>query len=306
MARGIPDSIHKDAVQCPAQINFNTDLGMFDYFNKNGWVPQLHRTLGGGAVAMAPGIVKDYPWSEVADGTIMDIGGGGGGLIASLLREYPTLHGGIYDRADVIDHVHKFFQPDGLYADVGSRVADEHLIAGDFFKTIPTFPVYTMKWCLHDWKDEEALKILRNIRQAIKEGPKSRLVVLESVLGDGHSDRLSRYGDLNMMLTIGGRERRAEEWVSLAEQSGWEIVNIYNLRNAWMKALDFRPKNKTAADDDMIKEMGRLRMQHDWIKASMGKLVHAPVNPLKKDLKILDCATADGEQYIVMNQLTTG
>jgi hypothetical protein len=184
IARGIPASLKEDAVRWPAQINFDTDLNMFTYFQQQGWLPQLHKTLGAGATAQAPGILADYPWAEVAQETVVDIGGGGGSLIALLLRGHPSMKGGVYDLPAVIEHIKPFFHsPDGQFHDLQDRVPVENLMAGDFFSHVPPSKVYTMKWCLHDWKDDEALKILRNIRKAIVAGPVSRLVVMESILG---------------------------------------------------------------------------------------------------------------------------
>lgn len=242
MATGIPESINKDAKRCPAQIAFNTDEGMFDYFRKQGWTEQLHRTLGGGATAQAPGILADYPWGEVADEKVIDIGGGGGALLALLLREHTTMCGGIYDLPHVIDHIVPFFhEADGQFSDLAERVPRENLVGGDFFVSVPSTTVYTMKWTLHDWKDPEALTILRNIRRAIIPGPRSRLVVLESILSHGRSTRLSQYADMNMMMTANGLERTEREWRHLAGQSGWRISRILPLRNAWPCAIEMRP-----------------------------------------------------------------
>lgn len=242
MARGIPGSVHKDATRTPAQINYNTDMDMFSYFSERGWVPRLHRTLGGGAIAQAPGILEDYPWGEVADKTVLDVGGGGGGFITSLLRQHKTMHGGIFDLPKVIEHAGELFHsPGGQFADVGDRIPKKNLIAGDFFKQIPSFEVYTMKWCLHDWDDSQASSILRNIRAAILPGPKSRLILLEFILKDGRMGRLSRYGDVHMMLAAGGEERAEDQWKHLAAETGWEVAAIYSLRSAWPSAIELKP-----------------------------------------------------------------
>ncbi|MCJ1248059.1 hypothetical protein MMC30_005274 [Trapelia coarctata] len=241
IARGIPQSVHKDAVRWAAQINFDTDQNMFTYFQAQGWLPRLHKTLGSGATAQAPGIVEDYAWEEVADQTIIDIGGGGGALIASLLRRYPHMTGGVFDLDSVIEHITPFFSEGGQYEDLAARVPRENLIAGNFLKAVPAFQVYTMKWVLHDWKDEEALTILRNIRQSIIPGAKSRLIILESILTDGRVGRLSRYGDINMMMTANGQERTEGQWRQLAEAAGWKVSGIYPLRNAWVQAIELKP-----------------------------------------------------------------
>ncbi|OCL06619.1 putative O-methyltransferase [Glonium stellatum] len=243
IARGIPRSIQQDSDRSSAQINFDTDQDMFTYFQSQGWVPRLHRTLGGGAAAMAPGILEDYPWIEVADSTVIDIGGGSGALIASLLRKFPTMRGGVYDLAAVISHISTFFTPEGQFADIAERVPQENLIAGDFLKWVPSAEVYVMKWVLHDWKDEEAVRILQNIHKAIMmNGGTSRLVILESILADGKMGRLSRLGDINMMMmTANGHERTEQQWRSLAAQAGWNVSGIFSLRRSWVQAIELKP-----------------------------------------------------------------
>lgn len=241
ISRGIPGAIKKNATRTAAQINYATDDDMFSFFKAQAWVPQLHRTLGGAAAAQMPGIIADYPWDEVSHDLVMDIGGGGGAFLANLLRKHPTMKGGIFDLPHVIEHTRPFFRPGGQYADIGERVSDPDIVGGDFFKSVPRCAVYTMKWCLHDWKETQALAILNTIRSNIVLGPKSRLIVLESILADGHSERLSQYGDINMFMTINGQERTEEQWNALAGLSGWKIERIYSLRRAWVKAMDFRP-----------------------------------------------------------------
>ncbi|GMG45933.1 unnamed protein product [Aspergillus oryzae var. brunneus] len=223
IARGIPRSIRREEARWAAQINFDTNDDMFTYFQAQGWLPRLHRTLGGGAIAQAPGIVADYPWHEIGSRTVLDVGGGGGGFLASLLREYPQMRGGILDLPRTIEHACTLFhEPQGPYFDLRERVPRENLIAGNFLKAVPAFEIYTMKWVLHDWKDPDVLTILRCIRASLIPGPDSRLVILESNLSDGQMGRLSRYGDINMMMTANGQERSEEQWRALAAASGWE------------------------------------------------------------------------------------
>jgi len=242
MARGIPASCRKDAVRMPAQINYDTDTDMFTYFAEQGWLPRLHKTLGGGALAQAPGILEDYPWEEVANGSFLDIGGGDGGLVALLLRKHQNMRAAILDLPRIIAQAKtNFHTPNGQYSDIGNRIPEENLIAGDFLVEIPSFEVYAMKWCLHDWDDFEALKVMKNIRRAIIKGPTSRLVILESLLADGRMGRLSRYGDITMMVSANGQERNEAQWRSLAKQTGWEVRKIYSLRNSWPCAIELIP-----------------------------------------------------------------
>ncbi|KAK0617474.1 O-methyltransferase-domain-containing protein [Immersiella caudata] len=241
MAAGIPTAVKADGqTRSASQVIFDTDEDMFTYFQRRGWVPRLHRTLAGGAEAMAPGILADYPWYEIAHTTVLDIGGGSGALMASLLRHHPTMRGAILDLPAVIEHIRPSFEPGGRFSDVGPRVV-EGLMAGDFLAELPSFSAYTIKWVLHDWDDADAVKILRNVRAAIKEEPSSRLLILESILSDRRSGRLSVYGDINMMMTANGRERTEAQWRTLAADGGWVIHKIHPLRNAWVQAIDLRP-----------------------------------------------------------------
>ncbi|KAJ4357161.1 uncharacterized protein N0V89_001736 [Didymosphaeria variabile] len=242
MARGIPAACGAGISRSPAQVNYDTDDSMFKYFTDQGWIQKFHKTLSGGAIAQAPGILEDYPWEEVAHGTVIDIGGGGGGLIALLLRKFRTMTGAILEAPRVIEQARaNFHTPDGQFEDVGGQIPGENLLTGDFFVSIPSFEVYTLKWCLHDWDDNKAAIILKNIRKSIKRSSKSRLIVLESVLEDGHTGRLSRYADMNMMVAVGGKERDESQWRTLGEESGWKLRKVYPLRNAWPYAIEFVP-----------------------------------------------------------------
>ncbi|KAE8137351.1 O-methyltransferase-domain-containing protein [Aspergillus pseudotamarii] len=244
MARGIPAACRQGEKRMPSQIAFDTDMSMFSWFAAQGSLHRVHRTLGGGAIAQAPGILQDYPWEEVIDGktTIIDIGGGGGGLVATLCRAFPDLHGGIFDRPEVIQHaVENFHSPQGIYQDIGHRVARTDLRGGDFFQGVPRYEIYTMKWCLHDWGDEEAVQVLSNIRKAIIPGPRSRLILFEILLREGRSGHLARMADLSVFMAANGRERDKAEWCSLALKSGWSIRKVYNLRRAWPSAMELVP-----------------------------------------------------------------
>ncbi|KAF4335435.1 O-methyltransferase [Fusarium beomiforme] len=238
IARGIPEAVCASSSRCAAQVNFDTDLDMFAYFESQGWVPQLHKTLGAGARAMAPGILADYPWHEIGNKTVMDIGGGSGALLASLLRANPGMIGALFDRPAVIEHITPFFSKGGHFEDLAARVPRGNLIAGNFLEEVPKYEVYTMKWCLHDWDDETVVKILKNIREAIIVTESSRLVVLESVLSDTRSGRLSVYGDINMMMTVGGQERTEAKWNELAERAAEElkapyVLSIVDTKDEW-------------------------------------------------------------------------
>ncbi|KGO40689.1 O-methyltransferase, family 2 [Penicillium expansum] len=241
VSRSMPDAVKLGESRTAAQIEYGTDLNLFEYFSQQGKISQFQKTLGAGAVAQAKGLVADYPWADIgSEQPILDLGGGSGSFLASILREHPNLVGGIMDLESVIDLVTPEFREDtGKFADIGPRV--QQLVVGDFLKHIPASAVYTMKWCLHDWVDDDVVTILKNVRRSIVASPVSRFVVFESIKTPGRSGRLPRYGDLVMMITCNGKERSMEDWDRLGKLGGWRVEKVHQLRQAWPCAIDFRP-----------------------------------------------------------------
>lgn len=239
-AEGIPAAVKQAEILSAAQITYQTQKPIYKYFAEQGLQDKFHKTLGAGAVSQAPGLLTDYPWAELGDAVILDIGGGGGDFIVSLLRYFPSLRGALFELKSVVDMVRPRFQDaDGQYADVGGRMVEFH--DGDFLEALPSYEVYTMKWCLHNWLDEDVLKILTAVRRAIKTSPKARMVIVEAVLQDSRSSKVWRYGDITMMSTTNGLERTEAEWRILADQTGWRVERIVVMRNVWAAAIDLRP-----------------------------------------------------------------
>jgi hypothetical protein len=97
--------------------------------------------------------------------------------------------------------------------------------AGDFFRTVPEGgSAYVMKWIIHDWDDEKATVILKNIHRAMDE--KGKLLLIEMIVLEGNQPDLSKFLDLNMMVMTGGRERTEAEFKSLLAASGFELTRV--------------------------------------------------------------------------------
>jgi O-methyltransferase domain/Dimerisation domain len=147
----------------------------------------------------------------------VDVGGGRGALISTILRGYPMMTGILFDFADVIQ---------GARQDFKDGIEDRcEMIPGDFFESVPEgADAYLLKNVLHDWDDASTLKILRNCRRAMSD--RAKLLVIEMVLQEQASEPFGSLLDLNMLVMSGGRERTEAEYRNLFEQAGFRLKGI--------------------------------------------------------------------------------
>jgi hypothetical protein len=165
---------------------------------------------------VAHAIAAAYPFQEVS--TVCDVGGGVGIVLAAVLRRHPHLRGVLFDHHSMLDEARAHLSRKGI----SDRV---ELAAGSFFESIPRgADAYLLKTVLHNWPDEDALRILRNCRAAMEPG--QRLVV-EDFLGERDTpSTLVPYMDLAGMLIFSGRERSPEEFDGLFTQVGFRTGRV--------------------------------------------------------------------------------
>ncbi|KAG8466875.1 hypothetical protein KFE25_008254 [Diacronema lutheri] len=159
--------------------------------------------------------------------TIVDVGGGTGTMLCAILKAHRTLRGTLFDRSEVLGRAPAVLQR----AAPGVRERVE-LVPGSFFDA-PSIPagadVYVLKNIAHDWADDDAARLLRCVGSAMRAD--SVLVLLDVV----RSARLgyepwvldfADFYDLNMLVTVGGKERSRAEWERLLHSAGFELVSI--------------------------------------------------------------------------------
>jgi orsellinic acid C2-O-methyltransferase len=148
---------------------------------------------------------------------VVDVGGGYGELLCEILAAQPTLQGVLFDLPHAIRGVAERLAAKGL----AQRCA---VVSGSFFDEVPAgADTYLLKSILHNWDDADALRILRQCRAAMNEG--ARLRIVERVLPDrprgSRRDRAILRSDLNMLVSLGGRERTRREFAQLAKHAGF-------------------------------------------------------------------------------------
>jgi hypothetical protein len=152
--------------------------------------------------------------------TVVDVGGGDGTLLTTILRRHPQVRGVLYDVAHVADRAHQALGAAG--------VADRcEVRSGDFRVEVPTGgDCYVLKWIVHDWDDDGCRAILGACRRAMDE--RSRLVLVERVLPEktrpGNTD--GPLADLMMLVMANGKERTEQEFAELLAECGFRLDRI--------------------------------------------------------------------------------
>lgn len=201
------------------EIAFDRAFGMpvWEFFEQN---PENAKTFNdamtGMTLAVNDAVLSCYDFSSISK--IVDIGGGHGSLIASILKANPQMRGVLFDAPPVIEGARRRIREEGI----AERC---EAIAGNFFESVPGGgDAYIHKWIIHDWDDEQSVTILKNCRRAMAEN--GRLLLVEAVVPHGSEPHFSKFIDLNMLVMTGGRERTEDEYRTLFEASGFRLTRI--------------------------------------------------------------------------------
>ena len=201
------------------EIAFDNFFGadVWKYFQQNPDDAAIfNNSMSGATAATNEELLALYDFSSF--GTIVDIGGGHGGLITSILKANPKAKGILLDAPQVIEGARPKLEAAGL--------ADRcETVGGDFFKAVPAGgDVYVMKWIIHDWNDELAVTILKNIRNEIPRN--GRVVIVDCVVPENNEPDFSKLFDLNMMVMTGGKERTEKEFAQLLSAAGFKLRRV--------------------------------------------------------------------------------
>lgn len=187
--------------------------GIFKYFETHPDVGAIfNRAMSAKAQAHVSAIVNTYDFS--AFGTVADIGGGRGHLLRAVLEKCPDTRGVLFDLPHVVEDARKLGSSERLTFHGGS-----------FFENdLPVADAYTVMEVIHDWNDEDSLKILSAIRRAAP--AESKLLLLEQVPPDTNEPHWAKLLDIHMLALLGGRQRIAEGYRSILENSGFAMTQV--------------------------------------------------------------------------------
>ena len=195
---------------------FGSDL--FEYLTEH---PEhgahFNQAMVGMHGAVAPAVVAAYDFSRFE--RVIDVGGGTGALISSVLRANPPLSGALFDLPETVDQARRRISE--------LRLADRcTIVGGDFFECVPAgYDAQILSHVLHDWTDEQAILILGNCRRSI--ACNGRLLIVEAVLPEGDEPHHGKLMDLLMLTVTGGIERSEGQFQRLLEAAEFKICEIF-------------------------------------------------------------------------------
>jgi len=211
------DIMHSVVTGQPA-VEKTIGMPVFEYFQRDRDLSEVFNdAMTAFSAFVVPAALEAYDFSGI--GLLVDVAGGHGQVLASILQKYPGMRGVLFD----LEHVIAGAIPRLEQAGLSDRCATA---TGDFFKAVPEGgDAYVMKHIIHDWDDDRALRILENIRTAIG-AKQARVILLESVISPGNTPEFGKIIDLEMLMMPGGRERTAEEFEKLFAEAGFELTKI--------------------------------------------------------------------------------
>ncbi|HEY4230586.1 MAG TPA: methyltransferase [Thermoanaerobaculia bacterium] len=189
----------------------------FDYYSEHqDEGEQFGRAMANVSGFASQAVLDAYDFGALT--TIMDVGGGNGSMVRTILEKHPQVRGIVADLPYIADQATAAIRESAM----AERCRFEPT---DFFRSVPKgADGHLLKFILHDWNDDECATILRNCRAAI--APGGRLMVLEVVVPDTPGPDFSHVMDLNMLVMTGGMERTAAEYEALFARGGFRLKRI--------------------------------------------------------------------------------
>ena len=197
--------------------------GLFDYLAGHPEVATVfNAAMTGNSPAHARLVAATYDFSEMS--VVVDVGGGRGRLLATILERYPRLRGILFDQPHVVEDARETLDAAGV-------VDRCELVGGSFFDAVPAGgDVYILRNIIHDWEDDQAVAILTSCRRAMAAG--ARLLLVERYLAtDPHEAFPVMQSDLEMLVIVGGLERTTDEYATLLGRSGLRLIQAISLGN---------------------------------------------------------------------------
>ncbi len=197
------------------QHEFGTDV--FTWFQQDANHEQwaiFNAAMTSFSAGVSHAVADSFDFSKFTQ--IVDIGGGHGYLLKTILEKAPRAKGTLFDLPGVMEGDNS--------SGLGNRIGR---VGGSFFKEVPAGgDCYTLKHIIHDWSDDQCVTILSNVAKAMH--PQGTVLVIELVMPETGGPHPAKFMDVNMLaMTEGGCERTEGEYADLFKRSGLTLVGVH-------------------------------------------------------------------------------
>jgi len=201
------------------QSGFDAVFGcaFFDYLAKDADAREvfnagMHRT----SVAENAAISRGYDFGRF--GSVADVGGGRGGFLLEILRHHPRTRGVLFDSREVVEEACVL---------VGEIPAERYqVVPGNFFESVPIrADAILLKRVLHDWSDEQCIRILSNCAKSMRPG--DGLIVFDAILEPGGDPAGKKISDVLLLTLLPGRERTLEDFRRIFDAAGLRLTGVH-------------------------------------------------------------------------------
>jgi len=192
-------------------------LPLFDYLAQHPEeASHFSEAMVGYHGAEPPAVAAAYDFGRF--GTIVDVGGATGNMLAAILSRHAAPRGVLFDRPHVVAEAPALLKAHG----VADRVTID---GGSFFERVPAGgDAYVLSHILHDWNEDQCLTILGHCRRAM--APDGRLLIVETVLPPGDTPHQGKVQDMVMLVLPGGQERTEAEYADLFGKAGFKLSRV--------------------------------------------------------------------------------
>ena len=193
-------------------------MGIFQYLTQHPEIGEsFNKVMVKCTVSMSESVLAAYDFSPYR--AIVDVGGGFGALLTSILKKHQGIQGVLFDIPSVIQGAKEKLLKEGLL----NRC---NVVDGDFFNSVPQGgDLYILKSIIHDWDEANCLRILKNCHKAM--GKRGKLLLIEWVMPEIIDNATNAVNlDLTMLMVSGGKERTEGEYRALFDSAGFQLNRI--------------------------------------------------------------------------------
>lgn len=189
---------------------------IFDFLKQHPAEGQIfHDAMTELSMIDGPAVAEAYDFEGIH--SIVDVAGGHGFLLATILERNPHVRGMLYEVPHVVEGA-----ANGPLKPLMERCT---LASGDMFSSVPAgADAYVMKHIIHDWPDDLCIQLLKACRKGVNSG--GRLLVIDSVIQPGNDFSSGKFLDLQMLIFPGGCERTEKQFRDLFAAAGWQLRRI--------------------------------------------------------------------------------